>query len=68
MTTDMTVKTYTIGRLYTKWFRSQLNACQLEGPLTFVETKGFVECLFAVRTTPEHHRVIIKTLNRIAKG
>ncbi len=64
----MIVKSYAIGRLYTKWFRAQLRACQLEGPLTFIETKGMFECLFAVRTTPEHHKVIVKTLNRIANS
>jgi hypothetical protein len=64
----MIVQSYTIGRLYTKWFRGQLNACQLQGSLTYVETKGMLECLFAVRATPEHHKVIVSTLNRIAKG
>jgi hypothetical protein len=62
----MIVQSYTIGRLYTKWFRSQLNACQLNGSLTFVETKGFIECHFAVRARPEVHQVIVNTLRKMA--
>ncbi len=64
----MFVQTYTIGRLYTKWFRGQLNACVLDGNLTYIETKGMFECAFAVRTTPELHGVIVKTLKRVAQG
>jgi len=55
-------KTYLVGRLNTRAFRTALDYLVANGEATYVESKGFFECYFHVNSSDSIHKRILNVI------